>query len=353
MINELTTLFTPFDGSAQNYADMLCERVYRTLCLGVGARPDRSEVERVATTRLWTPEAGVLATALRESKYGGSVETVAVQLAVLEAIGGIKTSLDTCIDAEFPLRAEGVDYPIGPLAVCIDDDEICIRAKDRIPEQPRFVEVDEHRVQLVQSTHWMKVWLGREMLVESSAHELAFEKIFVNVIETLAKYAPEYVEWTSLLLREVTPLKSAGEGSNSSSFIGFPGHIHMSVPHSTSAGTVTLIHECSHQFFQLIEWNLRVVANDEYAVYSVLKARRRPLSRVLLGYHAFVNALTALALMGDRGYFDSDFSRVYEHTRKLVSNLSEALEEVAEEHYAPAGLAMYKRLRDVDRIVRS
>lgn len=352
-MKELATLCTPFDGYAKSYADKLCGRVYKSLIDSVSASGDQENIDWNATSELWAPEAGVLATALRKARVNGSDKTLNAQLAILKAISGCKVNFDETIDAMFPLRAEGTDYPLGSLRIEIDKGRICIRANGVSSNSYRILEFDGHRVRILRDTQWMKYWLDANAADSSGADHSAFEQMFISVKEALAKFAPEYMEWTSLLLKEITPFPCAGLGSNSSSFITFPGHVHMSIPCSISAGAVTLVHECSHQFFHLIEWNMSIVANRKCEVYSILKMRNRPLSRVLLGYHAFVNALTVLSLMGDRGFVSEDFDRVYDHTRQLVSGLAETLTKVSEENFTPAGFAIYERLRDVDQLVRS
>ncbi|MEM7683776.1 MAG: HEXXH motif-containing putative peptide modification protein [Pseudomonadota bacterium] len=298
-----------------------------------------------------------MATALRKTYNDDPSETLSAQLALVEAASGgdVDYQVDQ-LDSAFRLRSQGLDYSAGPVDVHIRGETVNITGKLSCPHEAVSIPIqmiEGRKIRMTMDTEWLTYWFDAEAPNPSGADHDAFMRMFDAVTSAIADYAPEYVEWTSLLLKEITPFKCAGRGgSNSSSFIAFPGHIHMSIPYSVPAGVVTLVHECSHQFFHMIEWNLAIVADPNYHLYSILKERQRPLSRILLGYHAFVNALAALALMRERGYSFDDFDYVYEHTEGLVAGLHNALVEVPADKFAPVGLNMFYRLREADHILR-
>jgi len=107
----------------------------------------------------------------------------------------------------------------------------------------------------------------------------------------LAEGATEYLRWVERILRGI--LVSQREESVrlvSGSGDSVPGVIHLSYPAGTMDIAEVLIHECAHQYFYLLERVGPVDDGSDRRLYWSPPIRRdRPLSRVLMAYHALAN----------------------------------------------------------------
>ena len=121
--------------------------------------------------------------------------------------------------------------------------------------------------------------------------DLATTEAFAAAGSVLATRAPDALAWVGRILRDVvvcvpeeTFRAVSGSGEHA------PGMIHVS--HSLGRMDIAeiLVHECAHQYFYLLE---RVGplddGSDRRLYWSPPIRRERPLSRVLMAYHALAN----------------------------------------------------------------
>jgi hypothetical protein len=91
-----------------------------------------------------------------------------------------------------------------------------------------------------------------------------------------------------------------------------------------------LVHEASHQFFNILSWTSRIeTVDDREVVYSALAGRMRPASRALLAYHALVNIVLyyegCLKFDSASGCMcDSRLDLAYDGIAKMDSSFSSA-----------------------------
>ena len=163
-------------------------------------------------------------------------------------------------------------------------------------------------------------------------------------LELLKRCMPEYYQWVVCLLREVTPIHRPARdtiASNSSALR--MGGIDISIPASATEIAEMLIHECSHQYFHMASWLGSPVTPDSKPHYSPLKKCERPLDRILLGYHAFGNAMIGFDRFAELG-FKHDIADRW-HT---ISNYLEqlALPLADEAGLNELGKALYRPLHE-------
>ncbi|PTS86279.1 hypothetical protein DBR17_07085 [Sphingomonas sp. HMWF008] len=126
----------------------------------------------------------------------------------------------------------------------------------------------------------------------------AFPGQIERAFAAMEQYAPEYYLWTASLLREVVAKGRPHETvTTSCSYLHNFGVVELCAPATLLETAEMLVHECSHQHYHLASWWTRMVDEGAPDVYSILKFTSRPLERLLLGFHAFGNALLMYDLL--------------------------------------------------------
>jgi HEXXH motif-containing protein len=150
----------------------------------------------------------------------------------------------------------------------------------------------------------------------------ALVKIFERCIAVLDDYAPEYVTWIARVLRSAIPLRSDGHRTTSGSWLSAPGLIHVSADVRPAALAELLVHEATHQYFLILR-RLGPVddGSDRGLHYSPLTKTKRPIERILLGYHAFANILLLYRLLQAAGAAEREYCRSQE--AQVVASLAE------------------------------
>lgn len=145
-----------------------------------------------------------------------------------------------------------------------------------------------------------------DALVSSISPEIL--SAFSAAFELIRAYAPEYFPWVRRVVRDILVLR-LGEGSmHSGSNSSWPGLIYMSVAEPMILAE-NLVHEASHQYFHLLARIEPVDDGSDTATYfSPVTGRDRPLSAILVAYHAFANVMLFLASclkdrVEDGGYY--------------------------------------------------
>ena len=180
----------------------------------------------------------------------------------------------------------------------------------------------------------------------TGVNSVAFRVAIEEASAALESALPRTYVWIAALLREVTALADPGLGTRSSSSILWPGHARMSNGASLVQAITMLVHECCHQYYYLTQCFAPTAAPQAPEVHSVLKGTRRPLERVLLGFHAFGNVLLVQeALVADRHLVGAGVERELAATRRAVVGLDDALAPWWETHLEQAGKDLYLPLR--------
>jgi hypothetical protein len=94
-----------------------------------------------------------------------------------------------------------------------------------------------------------------------------------------------------------------------------------------------------------LEWTCLTVEND-VEEYSVLKRKSRPLSKILLGFHALANALIAMTIAGERGARSQEFLEVRDHVRVQTRSLRDSIHSAGIHNLTGVGLVIFQSLED-------
>jgi hypothetical protein len=125
--------------------------------------------------------------------------------------------------------------------------------------------------------------------VETITSDMA--RSFSHGLEVIARNAAQYVPWVERVLHGIVVCpKQAEFRLVSGSWEDVPGLVHMSSPHSGIDIAEILVHECAHQYFYMLQRIGPVDDSSDREVYWSPPIRKhRPLSRILMAYHALAN----------------------------------------------------------------
>lgn len=140
-----------------------------------------------------------------------------------------------------------------------------------------------------------------------------------KALHTLAKFAPIFLPWVGRVLRGLIPVQSVPGKICSGSYQDHPGTIYASVDCPPMALAEILVHEASHQYYFLLARYGALDTGSGEAFFSPIKGTKRPLSMILLAYHAFANVLLLYRLCRKNGIRDGDYCR--ENERQLMPQL--------------------------------
>ncbi|SDY98249.1 HEXXH motif-containing protein [Collimonas sp. OK242] len=127
-----------------------------------------------------------------------------------------------------------------------------------------------------------------------------------KALDILAKYAPQYLQWVERVIRGIVVCQCKETRTRSSTWSEAPGIILMSVTDDPITIAEMMVHEASHQYFHLLR-KLGAVddGSDTCLYYSPAVSKERPLSRILIAYHAFANILLMYRTTRLNGLVDS------------------------------------------------
>ncbi|MDB5581530.1 MAG: hypothetical protein JWR80_6706 [Bradyrhizobium sp.] len=158
--------------------------------------------------------------------------------------------------------------------------------------------------------------------------------------------APAYARWCGDTITALIPVLAPPGMIASGSQADRPGLVHLSADAPDLWLGEMLIHEASHQYFELLARHIDLVApGSKETVYSPVKRRPRPLDRALLTYHAFANVARYMRTIKPGGT---------EEAEAIAGNLvatGDDLEQLAGQIDAAAtlteaGRAFWRRLRE-------
>ncbi|WP_417361699.1 aKG-HExxH-type peptide beta-hydroxylase [Gallaecimonas pentaromativorans] len=164
-------------------------------------------------------------------------------------------------------------------------------------------------------------------------------------LSLLGQHIPHYQRWVTNVLHKVIPVRRPAQDTLASASIRYRfGAVEIACPASPFETLEMLIHECSHQYFNLALCLEPLVSDNAPAVYSPLKSKERPLFLLLTGYHAFGNVMLAYSSLKAAGFeaslADRDKKAIY-YMRELSSGL-----EANRAYLTELGLSLYLPLRE-------
>jgi HEXXH motif-containing protein len=175
-----------------------------------------------------------------------------------------------------------------------------------------------------------------------------------QAFELLKQYAPDYCHWVTKVIRRVLPLDAKASSTRSGSRPDYPGAIHMSLPEAPVDLANMLVHEASHSYYY-VACSIGQVdsGEDSRLYYSPAKGTERPLSRILLAFHAFANVALLYEEFIARGVDDGGYcERQRPALRDSVRQLYEPLR--ANDTLTPVGRGLTEplaeRLRHVNAL---
>lgn len=158
-------------------------------------------------------------------------------------------------------------------------------------------------------------------------------------------HVPQYGRWIREILYQVVPVRRPAPDTLASASVRYRfGVVEIAYPASPYETLEMLIHECSHQYFNLAFCMENLVTADAPAVYSPLKNKERPLFLLLTGYHAFANVMLMYSALKAKGLT----VQIAERDRKVIyylKELSQGLEHNIS-HLTELGLSLYQPLRE-------
>ena len=122
-------------------------------------------------------------------------------------------------------------------------------------------------------------------------------------LQLIEEAAPSYLTWCKRVLKQVQLVGCSTPGvSTSRSALIRPGVISTSHPAHVVQFAESIVHECSHQYFYLLEAlrPIKRTPDDLGLFYSSILARERPLDKILCAYHATANIIFFLRLLQQR-----------------------------------------------------
>jgi HEXXH motif-containing protein len=144
-----------------------------------------------------------------------------------------------------------------------------------------------------------------------------------EAFELLARVTPFFVPWIDRSVRALVPVTTPPGTATSSSFEDLPGVVALSDGSSVMMRADALVHEASHQHVHFLE-QLGPVddGTDEELYWSPARRAHRPIGKILLAYHAFVNVLRFWETCLAAGEGDAD------RCARMVSSYRQCCEEL-------------------------
>lgn len=202
--------------------------------------------------------------------------------------------------------------------------------------------------------------LGRILLLTSGGHcHVESPRDFDGVLEEIDKdgtaclsrglalinqYASVYSRWTELVLREVIPLRQAGDRLRSGGVATHFGQIHMTVSDSRTLVAEMFVHEATHQYFELLRrLDPLEESGESFEFYSPVVGRPRPLWAILKAFHAFANVAMLHSILRQNGISEEELAPVNEgQVASDIQILGDHLAQHAK--FTAAGRSLYEDL---------
>jgi hypothetical protein len=140
---------------------------------------------------------------------------------------------------------------------------------------------------------------------------------FAALVDQLAARTPSYSSWIRRIVRELVPV-TPPKGFYTSGGVGH-GLVYLSFNEQLAQLGEALVHESSHQYFELVTAIAPVDdGSDPTLYYSPLKQTGRPLDRILYTFHAIGNMLLYFRDCGEDTYVARTESHVRDQAKQLA-----------------------------------
>jgi len=373
--NPYRLVSSPFEGDFLGLEETLCTRLPAKFL----SRFDRADLgpdivaildrigEGEAALNLFRPEFGTIGLAVTKLwDEAPELEWILGQFAIAAYMSGVTDTIDRRFRASRPVCVAGRLLRAAEFHVVGEDERLSVddgegRPLARLrrepgPGVPVWREATDERAiaagtlsQVIRSYGaWADEW-GSPDPEPRPDGDPQFPPQVESALRLMEEYAPEYYLWTAALLREVVAKGRAGPDTTTScSYLHNLGVVELCAPASVLETAEMLVHECSHQHYNLASWWTRMVPEGAPDVYSILKFQPRPLERLLLGFHAFGNALMMYDLLRRRGapVDPKDLAGRIVYVRSLVDALYLPLIE-NKQWLSPSGISVYQPLADL------
>jgi len=134
----------------------------------------------------------------------------------------------------------------------------------------------------------------------------ALIEILTQALDLLEKHLPQYFDWVVRIVRRVAVVHFERNVLYSGSHEHQYGTIHISDNFRVLSLAEMLIHEASHQYFELLhKLGPTVDPGHTELYYSPVKKCDRPLHKILFAYHAFANVMLFYRGVAECGLADS------------------------------------------------
>jgi HEXXH motif-containing protein len=186
--------------------------------------------------------------------------------------------------------------------------------------------------------------------VDDVEYDRAGDRV-THALELLADHTPEYAGWVARVLRFVAPwrVRSNHRPTGSSSTNVAPGLVGVGNHDHAASLAESLVHEASHHYYYVATRLGPVADGSDTRLYpNPFFGRARPLDRILLAYHAFVNVhlYTRAALAGgctDLTYLEWRLPQVAHGLRVLEDGIASS------SALTPLGAALFTALRRLNQ----
>jgi HEXXH motif-containing protein len=211
-------------------------------------------------------------------------------------------------------------------------------AADTIP----IIHTDGRRYILVQGTAAEMFRLDGIRRMPPADTDAAISALY-GALNLLARYAPIFLPWIGRVLRKIIPVRSVPGKICSGSYEDHPGTVYVSLDWPSVAIAEILVHEATHQYYFLLKHYGAVDDGSGQTFFSPIKGTKRPISMILLAYHAFANVLLFYRLCSQKRIRDAGYCRRNEI--RLVHQLK-VLEDalVRSKALTPLGEALWRPL---------
>lgn len=171
----------------------------------------------------------------------------------------------------------------------------------------------------------------------------ALIETLTRTLDLLEEHLPHYFDWVVRIIRRVAVLHFERNVLHSGNHEHQYGTIHISDNSRVLSLAEMLIHEASHQYFELLtKLGPTVDPGHTKLYYSPAKRCDRPLHKILLAYHAFANIMLFYRGVAERGLADSSFAKFQNVLNDELRQLEQPLLE--NEAILPIGRALVEPL---------
>lgn len=368
----------PFEGNFPALADAYTARIFRSTLdavnkfadqIGAARLPIGAEVltPRHLGVNCWKPEIGSVVTGMRAGVTRDDWSWVSGQMMLAAYLNDLVPSLDLEITGRHPVAIAGHVVHGDRLRVVADAETLTVKdgsgevslcltkvkpegiapvwARNRDQD---VVRLGSGSIALLAKGDWVDHWKPPEAPVIELTPDLASSRQLIDEsMAVLERHLPAVYLWVALVLRELVLLDEPGPKTPiSQSFVIWPAQVQISRA-SLLKTILMLVHECSHQYFNILLWCGPLVKDVAPDDYSAIKRTNRPLERILLGYHAFANILLTLPLLRgvDAAITDREIEEELQEYGPMVADLDGKLRKHEDEFLEPAGKALYLPLQ--------